>query len=789
MTLSGVRNLKDRAAAVALSALVALFAYFCSTGEPPAGLWEELTIAAGIHPASVTNHSLWLRLATALFEATSMDFGYRMLRLAGPVSMGVLAYFFGGLLQMLLPEFLRRQLAETRSRALLRRCLVLPVTLLFAISEPVWRLGHFFGPETLHFLLGFFAFVCFVRYFRLQRRRYVILAYGLLGLLSAEEIFGFVELAVFSVALAHRGFLLRNSTAVTAKSDTTAFVFLQRVLAIVFTIALGGGIYLAGEYFFEHGGFDCLEGDGAAAIIEFVKEYLRGISAAATKGGWVYCCGMGPALVLVALLKIRDSIDVEKMLTYRMTLLYLAAGFIAFLQLAHFPIFWLWQSDAGRDLVSSPFMLAWISVSSALTLSASLLVLMVEVYFRRYDRLAGAIFHGAGEDIVKKFESRRRRVFRWLWLVPLVITYAIVMLSLWWCPKPGERGMYAALREFVDLAADEAEGSPIAITEGFSDAALEFEMRRRGVADFKTLSVLSDATPRNRYLRRRGEAEKSEDWIALGISVPATLREWVRGGSARATNLTVQIAFEFWRRERLPVPSPGATAARTDGYAPAKRAEIVARGRRLGIRMCELAERGAPFVTSDGDLREFWNFALGRLARIARLRADEAEAAGYTVRAKDDAELADMLDDANPAYQKVREQLEWVPRQVYAKLTPREGLRFALHQADFVMASTYARQILARNEDDFAANFAMGMYYVSASQNQRALRHLEKAVKTNPREPAALNNLATVEMYLGRLERALEHAEAAIKLAPNIPEIKETYSRVKRELAKREGGN
>ena len=43
-------------------------------------------------------------------------------------------------------------------------------------------------------------------------------------------------------------------------------------------------------------------------------------------------------------------------------------------------------------------------------------------------------------------------------------------------------------------------------------------------------------------------------------------------------------------------------------------------------------------------------------------------------------------------------------------------------------------------------------------------------------------------MYLGRLERALEHAEAAIKLARDIPEIKETYSRVKRELAKRESG-
>ena len=348
--------------------------------------------------------------------------------------------------------------------------------------------------------------------------------------------------------------------------------------------------------------------------------------------------------------------------------------------------------------------------------------------------------------------------------------------------------MYAATREFINLAADEAEGSPIAITDGFSDAALEFEMRRRGAADFKTLSVLSEATVRERYLRRRGEAKKSEDWIALGVSVPAALRDWVRGGSTRATNLTVQIAFEFWRRERLPVPPAGATATRTDGYAPAKRAAVVERGRRLGERMCELAERGAPFVTSDGDLREFWNFALGRLARIARLRSDEAEAAGDAATAKAETELADRLEDVNPAYQKVRQQLEWIPRQYYAKLTPRQGLRFALHQADFVMASTYARQILARNEDDFAANFAMGMYYVTANEQQRAVRYLEKAVKVNPREPAALNNLATVEMYLGRLERALEHAEAAIKLAPDIPEIKETCYRVKRELVKRDGG-
>ena len=171
------------------------------------------------------------------------------------------------------------------------------------------------------------------------------------------------------------------------------------------------------------------------------------------------------------------------------------------------------------------------------------------------------------------------------------------------------------------------------------------------------------------------------------------------------------------------------------------------------------------------------------------MRSDEAEAAGDAATAKAETELADRLEDVNPAYRKVRQQLEWIPRQYYAKLTPRQGLRFALHQTDFVMASTYARQILARNEDDFAANFAMGMYYVTANEQQRAVRYLEKAVKVNPREPAALNNLATVEMYLGRLERAEKHAEAAIKLAPDIPEIRETYSRVKRELAKRDGGN
>jgi len=690
----------------------------------------------------------------------------------------------------MLPIFLRRQLAESRSHSLIRRFVILPVTALFAMSEPVWRLAHFFTPDALHVFLAVLGVYGLVRFRRTLYRRWVIFAYIAMGLLCVEDPLGFAEIFAVTIVMTRDAFALKNSGEMLSTTYVTLYAFLQRLLLLVAIFAFGAGIVVTGRYFLDNSGLVAAGGVGSEAIIDFLRVYLYQVPRYASAGGWLYFLGFGPIILIVASMLLGYSLNVEKILYYRHALCYIGAGLLAYLQLVTLPLFWIWQSNHGPDMISSSLLLVALMIMSAFTLAAALMVLMVEVFYRHYERFAGALFHDAPEDFVEELEAKRkRRLLKATWVIAISVPYVLVALSAVWLVKPAERGMYAAVGEYIRLAADDCAGSPIAITDGSADAALEFEMWRRGVSDFKTLSLMSDRSNREVFMRRRGETDHSEDWIALGISTSAALRDWVHAATPRSTNLTVQIGFEFWRRDRRPMPVMGATAGRTDGLASETQSNLVARAHALGDRMVALAGRGAPFVTSDTQLRELWNFALWRLARAARLRSDAADAVGETDRSLAETAFADALDDANPAYQKVRRHLEWVPRQVGNRFTPREGLNFALRQADFTMASTYARQILAKSEDDFHANFAMGMYYVMGEQYSRALAHLERANRANPSDPAALNNLATVEMHLGRLDRALKHAEAALALAPKTSEIRQTVARVKRLIEKADRDN
>ncbi|MBO6067332.1 MAG: tetratricopeptide repeat protein, partial [Kiritimatiellae bacterium] len=88
--------------------------------------------------------------------------------------------------------------------------------------------------------------------------------------------------------------------------------------------------------------------------------------------------------------------------------------------------------------------------------------------------------------------------------------------------------------------------------------------------------------------------------------------------------------------------------------------------------------------------------------------------------------------------------------------------------------------------DNADANFAMGMYYLKEQQLSRAEEYLKRCLLSKPNEPALYNNLAMLQMALGKLDAAKINADKALKLVPDAAAVQDTHKQVYEALAKRE---
>ena len=172
-------------------------------------------------------------------------------------------------------------------------------------------------------------------------------------------------------------------------------------------------------------------------------------------------------------------------------------------------------------------------------------------------------------------------------------------------------------------------------------------------------------------------------------------------------------------------------------------------------------------------------FTQWRISRMCRMRANEADAKKDSKRSEEEHALADALDRLNPEWTKVQEKMDWIGKQSGMRLTPREGLKLGLDRADFRLARSYARRVVASDTDDVQANFALGMGFFIEKQYGRAEMHLKKCLLRAPDEPAVLNNLAIVQLRLGRYDEAEANALKALKRLPDSSEIKTTLRHIR----------
>ena len=779
MAETGELTWRDHAVAYALGVFIAALAWFTgNSAEVPPDLWEEIAVAMGLRPPPTVFPGLWRSLAALLFGWVGPERGLIVLRMLGPVSLGLAAALVFRMFDEILPETLRYRMRRKGWSRRIVRFVLMQGAVFFVCSDPVWRAGQMLSPTMLLLVFTLVALRLFFRALRTSNRRHAIIMSAVLGLLAAETPFALLPMVVFPIVVILRTRTASQDAVLMANPLVRLITFRRMSLAFI-----GGWLLLmvSNTFFFRwHGGLEAQGWNAFTYYIHYLHRYVQVAVGAATPVGWIFIFGVVAFPLIMSSILVGRATDDDRFLDYLHALFFAGAGLLAFLQSAGWKPFWFWTWVEAPATVVSGYLLCLCLLATSMTAMLSLCVLGVEIYFRNYRRIAMIRFQDAVEEepVAERMVQNFRFVdhaLRAILLYEPLVAAALIFSFKFTTP---EHEMAAIVNEGVRRTAAECGDAKALFTDGALDAAVEVAAAEQGKS-LVVLSMMSGSRPYEIYLRTRGAADE-EDRGMLAVGASDALRTWVRAKPECATNIALQLGFELWRHDKLPMPPCGGFLARTAGFAPGEAAEGRKAALALADRIMALYERSDPMAIANRELKSMFMFLQWRIARMCRMRADAADKAGDLPLAMAESEQADRLDGKNVAYGAIRRQMDWVGQQKGMRLTPREGLKIGLDRADFRLAKTFAQQVLVSDPENTSANFAMGMSYCVAEQYGRAEVYLKKCLAKNPNEPAALNNLAIAQMRQGRLKEAETNAAKALKLLPSSQAIKKTFEHIRR---------
>ncbi len=766
--------------ALALGTAVALLSWHWRYAWLPPGVWEDVAVAAGLHPPVSAFPLLWHAIVYPLFSFLDMAHAIRVLQLAGHCALGLVAMLMFAILHETLPKVLRaRMLRWAWCRRVVRVVIVLGV-LLFVCSDPVWEVGQVFGPTMFHLLLLLLAILLFVRYaWNAGIVRSWYWPMFILGLLSTDTVLG-VVLMVFCLVVCRMRAESTSDQHMNALADPFIRTMTMRRMTLVAVAGWLLGVLANVVFFCTHDGLEAHDMSGGLYVASYLLNYWKTFAGAATPSGWMLFVIVGLVPLVLSVVHMKVAVDDDRFLPYWYAAFFLLVGMVSFLQLSGWRSFWFWTWTSGQEAVKSPLLRCVCALLSAQTCTYALFVLGVEVYFRNYRRIAGIKYQDSVEETVRGAElatSLRRfnRFTRFLVpLVPLALLAAVVPYRM----QTTTRGIVRALYDCARQTAYECQDARFVFTDGTLDTAVELASREQG-RDVLPLSLSGGSSDRERFIRRRGALD-DEDREMLSFSAMDALRTWLRLKKARMESVAVQLGFELWSIGRLPPPPVAGLVARPAGFPPGFAEAGANEARMLARRILDIYEEDEDLESTSPGLRDIFTRMQWRVARMCRTRGDNLDNAHKTEAAVREGSLADELDARNASFRRVRQQLEMVSRGD-SRLTPREGLRLGLDRGDFRMAEMFARQVLFSDPDDLAANFVMGMFYFGNSQYGRAETYLKKCVQIQPKSAPIFNNLAVAQLRQGNLEEAEKNARRALEIDAESFEARRTLKNVLKE--------
>jgi tetratricopeptide (TPR) repeat protein len=555
------------------------------------------------------------------------------------------------------------------------------------------------------------------------------------------------------------------------------FAVAMRRAAFAFVLFFVGSAALILYFYTSNGGGGETGQNIFNLIVKYFLNYFDVLKNAMTPMGWVLLLAVVIFPLVVVTFKLRQLTDIQKLLPITYACFLVFVGIIAFSQSTGFSYlhFWKWEIGAVHD----EYLLCMAILGSSILTMMILGIFSVDVFYRNYSRIFREIFDYDNEDeevtynILRGLKISLKYLRLPLQFVPVVVLVLIIPYKF----DSTIREMSSIVNKIARQAADECGDAKMVFTDGSYDGAIEVAAFRKG-KNLKTISMMSGTGAYDVALRLRGESNQ-ENIDLLKIGAADALRTWVHGKFDCVSNIAIQVGFELWQFNKLPVPQAAGLVARTARFEDDKLKDYVSSAKEISENILSLYKKCDLESIAYPELNKLFVFGQWRLARMCRMRANAADHAKNWKLSEEESALADRLDKANPEWNKVEEKTRWISLQGNSQLTPREGLKLGLARADFRMASSYAKRILDTDPDDMNANFALGMKFFTEKLYEKAEFHLKKCLVRSPDEPAVLNNLAVVQFRLGKLYEAETNAVRALNRFPSSHEIKATLRHIK----------
>lgn len=744
-----------------------VWAYPCLTPD----LWSETAVAAGVRPAEHVMPGFYTFTASLVYAVFGRAEATTVLRLLGHVALSVAAALVYATIHEMLVFIMRARPQRSPRRSLVIKIASLVGTVSFLSTDPVWTAGQSLSETTILMGLTLGAIEFFFLFLRKGLIRYAYICALLLGLLCAESPMGFVFAGAF-VAL--------NFAVLKFLPILESPFYRPEVIAVgkwhmtfIFMAAFVLGVGLNCWTYASHGGLMAAGQSAGSIPLAYLLGYWGRISGAADLTGAILLIGACVIPFVVTIVRFPTAADEEVFLSYSTGMVFFFCGVVALMQSCPIPELWFWtySSHVSQYLLCVGILLAATSLAGGVT------ILGVDSLCRNHLRLAEQQFGADDDETSPQVGSRLSTFIRRIGVIviPLVLVCVMVPGRV----KSATRSILALVREAVREMVEETGDAEYLFTDGNLDIAIELEGAMQG-RNIKCLSMMGGSSPYKVYLRTRGLTGDKEDKFSFTFDAAMGLRSWIRDRPAKLKNCAIQLGHDLWKRDGKAIPPVGGIITRPLGWADdSERAASVARARDLAVRALAICAAGIKDCTDKSTRSAFWN-VLWRLSRACTYRAERADLAGDAKTAIADSDLAAKLNNVNETYKQMLSSIRSQQDRMSSQLTTREGLQLALVRADFAMGKLYAETVLSAEPDNADANFAMGMYYLKERQLTRAEEYLRRCLIRKPNEPAVYNNLAMIELELGKLDAAEINVQKALRLIPESAAIQDTANAIRK---------
>lgn len=732
-------GLTNRLVALVVSSISFVAMLIWSVPGVDPGVWNEIAVVAGLRPAQSVFPGFWRLLAGWLFPAFGYDTALRLLNFIGPAIGAVCVYSFCMIVRQILSFLIRIGRPYPVWYRFIAPFFTAVAGLCFGLSDPLWSISRTFSPEEIRLFMFLGVVQGAMRWFIAGGGWRLFPVMGLMGVMAAETSFACLLPLGFVAAYVTIWHCVMDGLFQKPEMLPDPDELPKWRMFFCFLAGLCAAVWLNAMSFTAFGGLEANGWEPTDIYVRYAAGYWHGFINAATMVGWMLglCFCVLPFVVAlrIAPLVIRD----DRPMVFNLGVMMFFIGLLSILQMGAFPSGRFWTFASGTALVESGFLLAFFLFCSMVSL---------------------AIFGAAFAFECQRTYLTEDEVRPGVLLKATVPTVSVLLLLLvfWHVPKPVETEMQRIVDAGVAETVKECGDAKWLFTDGHLDAAIELESARRG-GNLRTFNMMSGSEPWDIYLRRRYFEPETDDWRAAETGVPMLLRIWAGEKKGGMEGVAIQLGFEFWKRDKKPLPKASGMVAREIGMSDEEREAGIARARVLTDRI--LALRSViDHASPSPALAAAFSSVNWRLSRFARLR--------------DEVETANDLDYMNGTLRQMMDIFEQERLRTFMQLTPMEGLQIALRRADFTEAKRYAIVVLNYDEENAAANFAMGMNAIRLNRMEEAERYLRACHKVRPRDPAILNNLSIVCRRLGKYKEAVDLARQAAELLPDYPEVKET---------------